>query len=95
VFIYGCKNIMPHQAVALGKAIGSFEYITDKRCIVHEPKMDWFKMHLKSHNFWVLQPCRHKGWAQRELCPCVFIDEEQELEEWVIKMYPGAGDATL
>lgn len=68
--------------------IGSFKYITSKRCITHEPEMDWFKLQLSDHKFWVLQPSRNEGWAHVVL-PCPFIEDEEELEEWMMKTYPG------
>jgi hypothetical protein len=87
LFIYGCQNIMPHQAIALGKAMGSFENITDKRFIVQEPEVEWFKSQLIGHWFWRLQPSRHEGWTL-ELRQRSRMQDTEQLEEWMEKTYP-------
>lgn len=83
LFIYGCTEIMPHQGAALGKAIGC---VDDKICIMQEPELQWFKMRLVHHKFWVLQPSRHEGWVEEPGQPPV---SEPELEVWMQTTYPG------
>ena len=85
VFSYGCNNIMPCQAVALGKAMGSFEYITRKRCIMDEPEVEWFKWQLFGNKSCVLLP-RQEEWVQDSMEP--YEEDEEALEEWMEKTYP-------
>jgi hypothetical protein len=85
VFGYGCKNIMPHEAVALGKAMGSFENITHKRCIMHEPEVEWFKWQFFEHKSCVLWP-RQGEWVQDSMEP--YEEDEEALEEWMEQTYP-------
>jgi hypothetical protein len=72
----------------LGRAIGSFEDITHKRCIIHKPEMDWFKDCLVGHRFWKLQPSKHEGWAQ-DKGPAVREHLQDALYKWRETTYPG------